>query len=60
MEIVDKHNLKFQGRWVDTYRNVQFLTAEGYLTEEAKSIMRKNGLRTLEELLDFVPGYWGR
>ena len=57
---VNKRDLKFNGIWVDTYKDTKFTTAEGYLTDDAKDIMRANSLRTLEELLDFIPGYFSR
>ena len=40
----------------------KFTTNEGYLTDDAKEFMKLNGLRTLDEALNFVEikgfGYW--
>lgn len=57
---VNKRDMKFNGIWVDIYRDTKFTTSEGYLTDAAKTIMRANGLRTLDELLDFIPGFFSK
>ena len=48
-------------KWKDVVP-FNFTDGSGYLTDEAKDFMRKNGLRTLDEALNYVElkgfGYW--